>query len=427
MDVVCSPPALSYPDGGQQTPAALQAIKQLVRLLMAREDASRLQPLAPLPRAGPALLASLGELPAVDLLATIRRQRLECLLHADPYVAELLPALWPSLQRLARRETMAALALASLTREISSLLQQAQIPLLVIKGVPLALQTTSSIASRGRGDLDLFVDPSDVVRTVAVLQAAGFQTIRTCDLGFTDASLLGRYCRWLHYELPLSRQKGVAVQSIDLHWRLDLSYKALPTFRRCHAQRRSVLIGVTSICTLDLPYAFQHACAHAAKDNWMCLRNLVDIHRLARIVDHDLLIALQSYSYVRSSCLVTHELTGLPLQMPPVRQLPAPAKSIIQKAGIYQLLVWRQAPTQPPYRSLVPGLLRQFKSLMDLKDFNRSSPGLMGFLAELMRIVVPLNSLVNPATGRLTLPVGFYITRFKRYFHRIILQVTTAK
>jgi hypothetical protein len=426
MDVCCSPPALSYPDGGQQTPAALQAIKQLVRLLLAREDASLLEPLAPLPRACPALLASLGELPAVDLLATIRRQRLECLLHADPYAAELLPALWPSLQRLARREMMAALALASLTREISSLLQQAQIPLLVIKGVPLALQTTRSIASRGRGDLDLFVNPSDVVRTVAVLQAAGFQTIRSCDLGFIDASLLGRYRRWLYYELSLCRQKGEAVQTLDLHWRLDLSYKALPTFRRCYAQRTSVLIGDTSIGTLNLPYAFQHACAHAAKDNWMCLRNLVDIHRLARMLDHDLLIGLQCYSYVKSSCLVTHELTGLALQLPPVRQPPAPAESIIQKVEAYQLLGWRQAPPQPPYRSFVPGWLVQFKSLMDLNDCNNNWAGRIGFLAELMRVAVPPEALVNPKTGRHTLPLGFYIKRFKRYFHRITCVRLTA-
>ena len=97
MDVLPSPPVLSYPDGGQQTPASLQAIKQLVCLLLAREDASLMERLAPLPVAGPALLASLGELPAVDLLATIRRQRLMCLLHGDPYVEELLPALWPSI------------------------------------------------------------------------------------------------------------------------------------------------------------------------------------------------------------------------------------------------------------------------------------------------------------------------------------------
>ena len=423
MDVLASPPALSYPDGGQQTPAALQAIKQLVRLLLAREDASLLERLAPLPRAGPALLASLGELHAVDLLATIRRQRLECPLHADPYVAELLPALWPSLQHLARRETMAALALASLTREISSLLEHAQIPLLVIKGVPLALQTTSSIASRGRGDLDLFVDPSDVPRTVAVLQAAGFHVFAASDLGFIDASLLGRYCRWLYYELPLFRQKGEKLQTIDLHWRLDLGYKALPIFRRCYAQSSHVLIGDTSICTLDLPYAFQHACAHAAKDNWMCLRNLVDIHRLARRLDPTVLIALQGYSYVRSSCLATNEATGLRLQMPSDRHLQSPAENSVQRSTVYQLLGWRQLPS---YRSLAPGWFLQFRSLMVVEDFPYNWAGWIGALTEFIRIVLPPDSIVNPATGRFTLPMGYFARRFKRYFRRLS-RLRTAK
>lgn len=416
MDVHPSPPALSYPDGGQQTPAALQAIKQLVRLLLAREDASLQQPHAPLPRAGPALLESLGELSADDLLATIRRQRLECLLHADPSVAELLPALWPSLQQLARRETMPALALASLTREISSLLQQAHIPHLVIKGVPLALQTTGSIATRGRGDLDLFVDPSDVPRTFSVLQAAGFQEFNVTYHGCLDASLLGRYCRWLEFELTLSRQKGDAVQILDLHWRLEWSYTALPTFRRCYAQRSSVMIGETSIDTLNLPYAFQHACAHAARDNWMCLRNLVDIHRLARLLDHDLLAELQSYYYVQSSCLVAQELTDMALPKPSVRQLPAPGASIIQKAEAYQLVGWRQA---PPNRSLVPGWLLQFKSLMGLKDSDFSWTGMMELVRELIRIILPPDSLVNPATGRFTLPTAYYMSRLRKYVFRI--------
>lgn len=424
MDVHPSPPALSHSDGGQQTPAALQAIKQLVRLLLAREDASLQQPHAPLPRAGPALLESLGELSAFDLLATIRRQRLECLLHADPSVAELLPALWPSLQQLARRETMAALALASLTREISSLLQQAHIPHLVIKGVPLALQTTGSIAARGRGDLDLFVDPSDVLGTFSVLQAAGFQTNGGSDLYYIDHSLLGRYSRWWYNQLCLMRSKGEAVQIIDLHWSLVFAYKALPSFRQCYAQRSSVLIVDTSIGTLNLPYSFQHACAHAARDNWMCLRNLVDIHRLARMLDHDLLAGLQRYSYVQSSCLVAHELTGLAPPKHSVRQLPAPGARIIQKAEAYQLLGWRQA---PPYRSLVPGWLAQFKSLMALKDFDFSWTGLIELLGGLVRIILPPNSLVNPATGRFTLPIAYYMTRLKKYVFRILLPRSTSK
>ena len=416
MDVLPSPPALSYADGGQQTPAALQAIKQLVRLLLAREDASLQQPLAPLPRAGPALLASLGELPAVDLLATIRRQRLECLLHGDPYVAELLPAHWLSLQHLARRETMSALALASLTCEISSLMQQAQIPLLVIKGVPLALQTTSSLASRGRGDLDLFVDPSDVVRTVAVLQANGFQTGGFC-LHFIDTSLLGCYCRRWYNEIPLTRKKREAEQIIDLHWSLHSVYKALPSFRQSHAKRSSVLISETSICTLDLPYAFQHACAHAAKDNWMCLRNLVDVHRLARTLNQELLVALQRYSYVRSTCLVTSELTGMQLPWPPWLRQASPDKSIIQKACIYQLLGWRQLPLN---RSFAAGSLLRLRTLLDLEDFDHSWVGLIGLLNQLVRFILPPDALLNPATGQFALPGDYYARKFKKYFRRLI-------
>ena len=415
MDVVPSPPALSYPDGGQQTPAALQAIKQLVRLLLAREDANLLEPPAPLPRAGPALLASLGELPAVDLLATIRRQRLECLLHADPYVAELLPALWISLQHLARRETMAALALASLTREISSLMEHAQIPLLVIKGVPLALQTTSSIAARGRGDLDLFVDPSDVVRTVAVLQANGFHAEGFC-LHFIDTSLLGSYCRWWYNEIPLTRKKREAEQIIDLHWSLHSVYKALPSFRRSYDKRSSVLISETSICTLDLPYAFQHACAHAAKDNWMCLRNLVDIHRLARTLDLEVLVALQRYSYVRSSSLVTHELTGLQLPRPQLLRQASPGESNIQKACTYQLLGWRQL---PPNRSFAPGSLLRLRTLLNLEDFDHSWVGLIGLLNQLVRFILPPDALLNPATGQFALPLSYYTRKFKKYFRRL--------
>jgi hypothetical protein len=402
MDVLASPPALSYPDGGQQTPAALQAIKQLVRLLLAREDASRLQPLAPLPRAGPSLLASLGELPAVDLLATIRRQRLECLLHADPYVAELLPALWPSLQHLARRETMAALALASLTREISSLLEHAEIPVLVIKGVPLALQTTSSIASRGRGDLDLFVDPSDVPHTVAVLQAAGFHVFAASDLGFIDASLLGRCCRWWYNEIKLIRHEGNAVQIIDLHWSLDYIYKDLPSFRQSYAKRSSVLIRETSIATLNQPNTFQHACAHAAKDNWKYLRNLVDIHRLARILGQDQLEPLQRYSYVRSTCVVTHDLTGLPLQMPPWLLQTTPYERIDRRARIYQS--WDLI--QPsPNRSFTLGSLLRFRSLLIVEGFDCSWVGLMGLLNKLARIILPSKVLLELAAGRHKMPM----------------------
>ena len=118
----------------------------------------------PAPEALREQLAAL--LPAV-LFQGIQRHRLQSFLQSDPAVFELLPELQADFQNAIRSEAMAALALASLTREMAELFAKAGIPLLVIKGIPLALQTTGSMTARGRGDCDLFVAPSRWVRRCA--------------------------------------------------------------------------------------------------------------------------------------------------------------------------------------------------------------------------------------------------------------------
>ena len=112
---------------------------------------------------------------------------------------------------------MEALALASLTRQMAVLFAEAGIPLLVIKGVLLALQTTGSPTARGRGDCDLFVDPSKVGEAIALLQSQGFAFSDgiTC---VGEDSLRGRYSRFLSIEISLNRFVGDRCQWIDLHW-----------------------------------------------------------------------------------------------------------------------------------------------------------------------------------------------------------------
>lgn len=66
--------------------------------------------------------------PSEALLAAIRRHRWACVIHGDPLVTRLLPELAPPIQALARQDAMAALALASLTREMAALFEQAAIP-----------------------------------------------------------------------------------------------------------------------------------------------------------------------------------------------------------------------------------------------------------------------------------------------------------
>jgi hypothetical protein len=65
-----------------------------------------------------------------------------------------------------------------------------------------------------------------------------------------------------------------------------------------------------SVRTLSRLHAFQHACAHAAKDQWMCLRNLIDIDRLANQLKGCDLKRLRHQPTVRWSGAVTHAVTA---------------------------------------------------------------------------------------------------------------------
>ena len=250
------------------TPATLETTKALVRLVLQRErDGNQDAPVG-----GDQLPAGLRQqleaVPKEALLASIKRHRLECLLHGDPLVARLVPDLAPALQTLARRETMAALALASLTREMAALFEQAAIPMLVIKGIPLALQTTGTLTTRGRGDLDLLVDPKRLPEAVALLEGSAFRRLP----GYLPRDLdsfWARYGRWAGYELSMVREAKESPQWINLHWALSNVRGPLPSFQQAWRCHELLEFNGQSVATLSRAHAFRHACAHAAKDEWM--------------------------------------------------------------------------------------------------------------------------------------------------------------
>ena len=321
------------------TPAALEATKALVQLVLQRERDGDLD-------APAGLRQQLDTVPKEALLASIRRHRLECLLHGDPLVASLLPELQTALQVLARQNAMAALALASLTREMAALFERAGIPMLVIKGIPLALQTTGSLIARGRGDLDLLVDTKRLPAVVALLESAGFSR---CPGEFPSqlSSVWGRYSRWAGYEFSLTRQGPAGVQWIDLHWALSNVRAPLPSFALAWQFGEQLELNGQSVRTLSRLHAFQHACAHAAKDQWMCLRNLIDIDRLANQLKGCDLKRLRHQPTVRWSGAVTQAVTANEA----LRQLNRGRPS----AGSARAMVLAAHAQARPWRSQGPG------------------------------------------------------------------------
>jgi hypothetical protein len=181
--------------------------------------------------------------------------------------------------------------------------------MLVIKGIPLSLQSIGSLTARGRGDLDLLVDPNRLADAVQLLEQHGFA--RKAGMFPNNLhSFWGRYSRWAGYEFSLTRQQKIGCQWIDLHWALSNVRAPLPTFQEAWAYREHLNVNGQSVATLCGRHAFQHACAHAAKDQWMCIRNLVDIERLARSSHQESLRPLRRFRVVRFSCHATQDMAG---------------------------------------------------------------------------------------------------------------------
>ena len=329
------------------TPATLEATKGLVRLVLQREREGHRDAPAYSDQVPAFLQHQLDGVPREALLASIRRHRLACVMHGDPLVAGLLPELALTIQALARQETMAAMALASLTREMAALFEHAAIPMLVIKGIPLALQTTGSLTARGRGDLDLLVEPNRLPEAVALLEAAGFSR-PPGHFPRQLNSVWGRCSRWSGYELALVRQEPTVLW-IDLHWALSHVRAPLPNFALAwHCGEQLDLNGQT-VTTLSRPHAFQHACAHAAKDQWMCLRNLIDIDRLAEQITGKDLSTLSHQPMVCWSCVVTHAVTRNMALRPLMRRGTSGSTKALAKATQAQLMPWRCSQGSGPW------------------------------------------------------------------------------
>lgn len=182
----------------------------------------------------------------------------------------------------ARRQQFSAMTLARETAEVVAILRRAQVRVLVMKGVALALQTTGSISSRGVGDIDIWVSPDDLERTITELEANGFSRRP----GFAPqrfSSPAFRYSKWLLAEMPLSRE----YTAVDLHWWPLHVRNLMPSFEVAWARRVTFDIAGTQVDTLSAPDALTHSCSHAQQDGWFWLRSLVDIDRLARTCPAD--------------------------------------------------------------------------------------------------------------------------------------------
>jgi hypothetical protein len=336
----------------------LEALKALIRLALRREQDIRLYGVQEENFKDKKLIADLLCNPPNDLIEAVRLHRVATMLEGDVLIKQLFYALKLPLKEAAIHETYAALALASFTREIAELFESKGMSMMVLKGIPLSLQTTQTLTARGRGDLDLWVRPRDVDEAINLLKDEGFHLAE----GFScvaDSTFQGAYSRFVKIEISLMRTQGRHIQFIDLHWHPSHIRGVLPSFDTIWKRRENVFVNGQKIATLPLSLAFVHSCCHANDDYCRSLRQLVDVLRLGMILPSHDVLELSKCRPVLKTCCVAAELTeGSVFNLIATRKSAAQICNARMEAKMAQLSVIRNFLKEKRISSLIRGALR---------------------------------------------------------------------
>ena len=320
------------------------------------------------------------------LLQAITRHRLEIIL--EPHLQELG---WPAavvrnLRQAAKQQRLRSLALLAAGIDCSDRLRAEGIRCLLFKGPALALQTTGDSSARGSGDVDLLVDPGALAEAVAALEAIGFTRLRG-NFPRDLHSRWGRYGRWAGYELSM-RRGGIW---LDLHWALNNVRSPLPRFEAIWAEHQTLNANGKSLDTLSQLHAFLHACAHAAKDEWMTLRHLVDIERLAREIPAEDRPLLRQSKAVRLSCAVAYQSLANPVLLEYTNPIKRNCRKAIAKAQ------WNQL-RQPRARATLPWQPKHWLGALGHTLLLARSP--QDWLRTVACFTVPPATFNDPITGK---------------------------
>lgn len=154
--------------------------------------------------------------------------------------------------------------------------EQANIPVLLVKGPALAVRHYGALGERPFHDVDLLVRKADVEAVEARLKAKGFYS--SDDVPF---SVL------LRNERSKDRLYQRAHSLVEVHWSLtqpmlygiDMSLEAL------WAKRSSVVIGKREVSTVGLDDEVFYLALHGSAHRWMRLRWLMDLIMLLQQKD----------------------------------------------------------------------------------------------------------------------------------------------
>lgn len=337
------------------------------------------------------LQKNLISIPDKTILKVIKRHRLIFLFIENNLLEDLLPSVYKELSPLFYKETHLCLLEASITRDLSLFLNEKNIKHLFLKGIPLALQTTGSIIGRGASkDIDILVEPCNVLKTIEMLQKINFQ-LPIKHKPFFNKSLVGKYSRYIDNQLILFKDTKFGRIYLDLHWRISPIRSLSKSFNFLYESKNEVTINNYPINTLNKHEAFISICHNTFLENWMCMRPLIDINRLSNLIDINNNKLFKANKIVKRSCAITYEITkNKNLRI--LSNINYKQKRIDHEySKLFQSLEWR---------SLGKGNWSIFYRLKRFKRFLQLGNNLNDWLTLVFEIILPARDIVNIRTGK---------------------------
>jgi hypothetical protein len=167
------------------------------------------------------------------------------------------------------------LAMAAEALRLQRLFDEANLPLVFVKGTSLAMLAFGNLGVSGGEDIDMLVSRETVPSATALLESAGYQR-------FDPALEIGD--SQLHLLMSLRKDLGFVHPStglrIELHWRLFLNPHAMAESSIMAASRVVPLTARMGLRTLGEEDLFAYLCMHGALHWWNRLKWLADVNAL---------------------------------------------------------------------------------------------------------------------------------------------------
>ena len=303
--------------------------------------------------------AAAGQLNWASVVDGARRHRVSALVLGGLQSAaiDVPETVIAELHRHVDRAARRALAQGALIARLLTLLSDAGIRVLTLKGVVLSAQLYGDPARRSAADIDLLIDPVQFDRARALLIEAGYGPKAQEALSPRQRTA---YRYWIKDEVLIDAVSGTP---IELHHRLTDNPELLETdFDTLWRDRDEVAVWDAKAATLSRRYLPLYLCAHGAVHAWDRLRWLIDL--ADALGDTELDAALTAADTAGLGALLlhalklAHEWIGMPIapsMLVELRRNPAVARLGRIHAHLYAGEAWRQV----PQRNLPTVLRRQ--------------------------------------------------------------------